>query len=136
MLYLDTQLIYARLDYFLETRSNYKIFFFIVFLVSLLKCLYLLYYIFDLLQGGYFMVANWTELEKYSDLSQEPDPLKDYKFVKWLSKTKKLQGIPPSAFYSKEHKRLGENYIRFCFIKQDSNLKKADEILTKWKSER
>ncbi|XP_065576805.1 kynurenine aminotransferase-like [Artemia franciscana] len=87
-------------------------------------------------QGGYFMVANWTELEKYSDLSQEPDPLKDYKFVKWLSKTKKLQGIPPSAFYSKEHKRLGENYIRFCFIKQDSNLKKADEILTKWKSER
>lgn len=29
----------------------------------------------------------------------------------------KLAAIPPSAFYHKEHKHLGENYIRFCFIK-------------------
>lgn len=29
----------------------------------------------------------------------------------------KLAAIPPSAFYHKEHKHLGENYVRFCFIK-------------------
>ena len=51
------------------------------------------------------------------DLSSEADPQKDFKFAKWLSKNKKLQGIPPSAFFSKEHKKIGEAYIRFCFIK-------------------
>ena len=29
----------------------------------------------------------------------------------------KLAAIPPSAFYNIEHKHLGENFIRFCFIK-------------------
>lgn len=29
----------------------------------------------------------------------------------------KLAAIPPSAFYSKENKHLGEKYLRFCFIK-------------------
>ena len=29
----------------------------------------------------------------------------------------KLASIPPSAFYSKEHKHMGENFIRLCFIK-------------------
>ena len=51
------------------------------------------------------------------DLSSESDAQKDFKFAKWLSKNKKLQGIPPSAFFSKEHKSIGEPYIRFCFIK-------------------
>lgn len=51
------------------------------------------------------------------DLSSETDEQKDYRFVKWLSKNRKLQGIPPSAFFSKDHKHIGENYIRFCFIK-------------------
>ncbi|CAB0013724.1 unnamed protein product, partial [Nesidiocoris tenuis] len=39
-------------------------------------------------EGGYFMMVDWTPL-----------------------------GIPPSAFYSEEHKHLGENHIRYCFIK-------------------
>lgn len=39
------------------------------------------------------------------------------RFVKWLSKNRKLQGIPPSAFFSQPHKYIGEDYIRFCFIK-------------------
>ena len=50
-------------------------------------------------------------------MSSEKDAQKDFKFAKWLSKNKKLQGIPPSAFFSKEHKSIGEPYIRFCFIK-------------------
>ena len=51
------------------------------------------------------------------DLSSETDKEKDLRFAKWLSKTKKLQGIPPSVFFSKEHKHIGEPFIRFCFIK-------------------
>ena len=46
------------------------------------------------------------------------------RFVKWLSKNRKLQGIPPSAFFSAPHKYIGEDYIRFCFIKV-GNEKKA-----------
>jgi hypothetical protein len=42
------------------------------------------------------------------------------RFVKWLTKNRKLQGIPPSAFFSQEHKYIGEDYIRFCFIKVGS----------------
>ena len=98
-------------------------------------------------EGGYFIMANWSQLGKDAlnqmpvlqeiitnqksckviflfsiladkvDLSSESDAQKDFKFAKWLSKNKKLQGIPPSAFFSKDHKSIGEPYIRFCFIK-------------------
>jgi hypothetical protein len=51
------------------------------------------------------------------NLDQETDDLKDYRFTKWMSKNVKLQGIPPSAFYSEPHKHLVETSVRFCFIK-------------------
>jgi hypothetical protein len=51
------------------------------------------------------------------NLEQETDKLKDYRFTKWMSKNVKLQGIPPSAFYSEPHKHLVENCVRYCFIK-------------------
>jgi kynurenine--oxoglutarate transaminase/cysteine-S-conjugate beta-lyase/glutamine--phenylpyruvate transaminase len=51
------------------------------------------------------------------NLEQETDELKDYRFTKWMSKNVKLQGIPPSAFYSKPHKSLVETSVRYCFIK-------------------
>ena len=86
-------------------------------------------------EGGYFMMADWSELADKIDLSSETDPARDYKFTKWLSKNKKLQGIPPSAFFCQEHKSIGENYIRFCFIKHDDSLKKAEEILQSWRKE-
>ena len=50
-------------------------------------------------------------------MGSENDDQMDFRFAKWLSKNRKLQGIPPSAFFSQEHKYIGENYIRFCFIK-------------------
>ncbi|CAG0898236.1 unnamed protein product [Cyprideis torosa] len=67
--------------------------------------------------GGYFMMADWKHLSPKLNLESEPDKYMDYKLVKWMSKNWKLQGIPPSAFYSEEDKTLGEYYIRFCFIK-------------------
>ena len=38
-----------------------------------------------------------------------------------------------SAFYSDEHKSLGQNLIRFCFIKTDETLAKAEEIIRELK---
>uniref|UniRef100_A0A1B6H6H8 Aminotransferase class I/classII large domain-containing protein n=1 Tax=Homalodisca liturata TaxID=320908 RepID=A0A1B6H6H8_9HEMI len=84
-------------------------------------------------EGGYFMLADWTDLAKKIDLSSENDKYKDYQFTKWMSKNVKLQGIPPSAFYSEANKYLGENFVRYCFIKKDENLQKAAQILKTWK---
>ncbi|XP_074025760.1 kynurenine aminotransferase-like [Leptinotarsa decemlineata] len=84
--------------------------------------------------GGYFMIADWTPLESQINLESEKDEYKDYRFTKWMTKNIGIQGIPPSAFYSVPHKNLGENYVRYNFIKKDENLKKASDILTKWKS--
>jgi len=86
-------------------------------------------------EGGYFLLVDWTRLEHKLDLSGEPDTEKDYKFVKWLSKSRGLQVIPPSTFYSKEHKHIGEKYVRFCFIKKDQNLQESVEILRKLTAE-
>lgn len=86
-------------------------------------------------EGGYFIMADWSSLMDKVDLSSEKDEMKDYRFAKWLAKNKKLQGIPPSAFFCQDHKSIGENYIRFCFIKHDSSLKKAEQILKDWHKE-
>jgi len=87
-------------------------------------------------EGGYFMMADWTSLDKSKiDLTPyAPGKPDDHRFVYWLVHHHKLQGIPPSAFYGQQHKELGEPYIRFCFIKDDANLEKAEVILKKLKA--
>ncbi|BES93857.1 Aminotransferase class I and II [Nesidiocoris tenuis] len=85
-------------------------------------------------EGGYFMMVDWTPLASKVGLAEESDKYRDYKYAKWMSKNNKLQGIPPSAFYSEEHKHLGENHIRYCFIKKDETLQKASDILKTWAS--
>lgn len=82
-------------------------------------------------QGGYFMLADWSQLPRDRiDLTRYvPDKPDDHRFVYWLVQEHGLQGIPPSSFYSDQNKRLADNYIRFCFIKDDKNLEKAEQIL-------
>merc|ERR1712107_448356 len=84
-------------------------------------------------EGGYFIMADWSSLTDRIDLSSESDAQRDYRFVKWLTKNRGLQGIPPSAFFCQDHKSIGEDYIRFCFIKHQDSLSKAREILTAWR---
>ena len=60
---------------------------------------------------------HYNFVEGKIDISSESDQEADFRFAKWLSKNRKLQGIPPTAFFSGPHKSIGENYIRFCFIK-------------------
>jgi len=81
-------------------------------------------------EGGYFMLADYSS--KKVDLPKDGDEAMDFKVVKWLTVNKKLTLIPPSAFYCDEHKHMAENFIRFCFIKEDSTLQKATEILKTW----
>lgn len=66
------------------------------------------------------------------DITCENDQQKDYRFSKWMVKNMGIQGIPPTIFYSRNHKVLGENYIRFCFLKNDEVLQKAANILENW----
>ncbi|XP_050439429.1 kynurenine aminotransferase isoform X2 [Adelges cooleyi] len=80
--------------------------------------------------GGYFMIADWTNFEKKVDLSTETDNYKDFKFVKWLVKNFKLQGIPFSVFFSEKNKEAASKYMRFCFFKKDETLQQFEEIAT------
>lgn len=83
-------------------------------------------------EAGYFVVADWSKLASAVNLSEEKDEQNDMKFAKWMTKNVKLLGIPPSAFYSKEHKYLSSNLIRFCFFKKEETLKEAETLLTDW----
>uniref|UniRef100_A0A671WAB8 Kynurenine--oxoglutarate transaminase 1 n=1 Tax=Sparus aurata TaxID=8175 RepID=A0A671WAB8_SPAAU len=64
--------------------------------------------------------------------SSSVDEPNDFRFVKWLTKEKGLATIPVSAFYSPEHSKEFDKYIRFCFVKEDSTLDAAEDILRKW----
>ncbi|CAF1010747.1 unnamed protein product [Brachionus calyciflorus] len=78
-------------------------------------------------EGGYFMLADISTIAK--NFKTDETDFKDSKFVKYLIKEKGLATIPNTAFYSDEHKHVGENFIRFCFFKNETTLEKAAEIL-------
>ncbi|KAM7392611.1 hypothetical protein PAMA_007634 [Pampus argenteus] len=84
-------------------------------------------------EGGYFMIADVSSIKV--DFSNAKDESYDTKFVKWLIKEKGLATIPVSAFYSPEHAKEFDKYIRFCFVKEDSTLNAAEDILRKWRDE-
>ncbi|XP_070532690.1 kynurenine aminotransferase-like isoform X2 [Ptychodera flava] len=84
-------------------------------------------------EGGYFMMADTSGIDVDLNDPEVGDGNRDYKLVRWLTKKKGIGAIPPSAFYNPDHKHLGENYIRFCFIKEDSTLDKAEKIIREWK---
>lgn len=85
--------------------------------------------------GGYFIIADVSSLG--ADLSDmNSDEPYDYKFVKWMTKHKKLTAIPVSAFCDSKSKPHFEKLVRFCFIKKDSTLDAAEEIFRAWNSQK
>uniref|UniRef100_A0AAR2LBG4 Kynurenine--oxoglutarate transaminase 3 n=1 Tax=Pygocentrus nattereri TaxID=42514 RepID=A0AAR2LBG4_PYGNA len=82
-------------------------------------------------EGGYFMIADVTALNQHLSHVEDDEPY-DYKFIKWMTKEKKLAAIPVTAFCGEESIKHFEKYIRFCFIKQDSTLDAAEAILKNW----
>ncbi|XP_060719070.1 kynurenine--oxoglutarate transaminase 1-like isoform X1 [Tachysurus vachellii] len=86
-------------------------------------------------EGGYFMITDISSLKVDMNDPNSKDEPYDYRFVKWLIKEKRLGTIPVSAFYSQESRPQFQNYIRFCFVKDDSTLKAAEDILRQWIAE-
>ena len=66
-------------------------------------------------EGGYFMLADISNIA--NNFSSDEKEAKDSKFVKYLIKEKGLATIPSSVFFSSQNRYIGENFIRFCFIK-------------------
>ncbi|KAI5243683.1 kynurenine--oxoglutarate transaminase 3 isoform X1 [Manis pentadactyla] len=86
--------------------------------------------------GGYFIIVDVSSLDvDLSDMKNSNEPY-DYKFVKWMTKNKKLSAIPVSAFCNAETKSQFEKFVRFCFIKKDSTLDAAEEIMKAWNREK
>ncbi|XP_047134845.1 kynurenine--oxoglutarate transaminase 3 isoform X1 [Hydra vulgaris] len=80
--------------------------------------------------GGYFMLVDITGLNVDRSGYDDDTPL-DKIVQQWLIKDKGLAVIPCSEFYSSEHKKEFENFIRVCFIKGDNTLDAAREIFSK-----
>lgn len=84
-------------------------------------------------EGSYFMIADCTQLMNSVDLTEFYDKRgKSFAFVKFLSKNG-LQALPLSVFFCEEYKHLGEGLLRFCFIKSDETLAKAEQVLKELK---
>lgn len=84
-------------------------------------------------EGGYFMMADISKLKSADKFSSDDKEMKDSKFVKYLIREKGLATIPSSSFYSPGSKPHGENYIRFCFFKNETTLENCANILKKLK---
>lgn len=70
--------------------------------------------------GTYFIMADLTPLGWHDDVA----------FCRWLTTEVGVAAIPPSAFYSPEHKHLGRGWARFAFCKTHATLEQALDRLT------
>jgi aspartate/methionine/tyrosine aminotransferase len=72
-------------------------------------------------QGSYFVIADSSALDYKSDVDLCED----------LPKRTGVGAIPPSAFYSNEHKHFAKHLVRFTFCKTDEALNEAKQRFTK-----
>ena len=80
-------------------------------------------------QGSYFVVADTRQLDIPATALDASEP-RDVAVCRWLTTEVGVAAIPPSAFYSPEHKHLAQHLARFCFCKTDSVLDEAAQRLT------
>ncbi len=72
-------------------------------------------------EGTYFVMGDFSQVFDGNDVE----------FCKHLIEHIGVATIPPSAFFSPEHKYLAENHIRFAFCKSDETLEQAAERMVK-----
>lgn len=70
-------------------------------------------------QGSYFVVADTRALGFDDDVS----------LCEWLPQAVGVAAIPPSAFYSEEHRGLAKHLVRLAFCKTDEALAEGGERL-------
>jgi len=73
-------------------------------------------------QGTYFVIADAGRHAKADD----------FETCRWLTKEVGVAAIPPSAFYSPEHKAEAKRLVRFAFCKGDATLAEAVKRLKAW----
>nr|KAF6485152.1 hypothetical protein HJG63_007458 [Rousettus aegyptiacus] len=87
-------------------------------------------------QGSYFLITDISHFKsKMPDLPGAVDEPYDRRFVKWMIRNKGLVAIPVSYMCSVPHQKHFDNYIRFCFVKDESTLQVMDKKLQEWKDE-
>ena len=72
-------------------------------------------------QGTYFVMADFSDVFDGDDVA----------FTKHLITEIGVACIPPSAFFSADHKYLTKDHVRFAFCKSDDTLKQAGERMSK-----
>jgi len=75
-------------------------------------------------QGTYFILADISPLGFDDDVT----------FCKWLTTEIGVAAIPPTAFFSDEHKSIARQWARFAFCKKQETLDRAAERLQKLKA--
>ena len=92
--------------------------------------------------GGFFILADTSQLKPDHHLSTEPTPAspnpmpRDWALCRWLTQTVGVTAIPPSAFYSEAHIPLAANYLRFAFCKSDDTIRQAQQRFEEYFSKR
>jgi N-succinyldiaminopimelate aminotransferase len=74
--------------------------------------------------GTYFVMVDFSDVFDGDDVA----------FSRFLIQEIGVAGIPPTSFYSPQHRHLGSKHLRFAFCKSDDTLKAAAERLAKLKS--
>ena len=82
--------------------------------------------------GGFLCLADISKLTEKNfaaGTAESSAECKDVRFVKFLIRERFLAAVPATVFYSDANRRVGENFVRFNFFKDDATLEKAGEIL-------
>nr|ODN97849.1 kynurenine aminotransferase [Cryptococcus depauperatus CBS 7855] len=87
-------------------------------------------------EGSYFVLVDISPIkvpEGYPITDTCKGRGKDFEFCWWLCQELKVVAIPPSEFYSNEHKEIGQRFARFAFCKDPELLHAAGKRLLKLK---
>jgi len=76
--------------------------------------------------GSYFIIVDTTHL----NVPVAAGDRRDFAVCRWFTSQVGVAAIPPSPFYSTEHKYLTDNLARFTFCKTDEMLDEAVRRLT------
>lgn len=82
-------------------------------------------------EGGFFIIANTSHIiipKKYlepNEFDEGKAPPRDKAFCRYMTVEFGVTAIPPSSFYSEEHRHLAANYARFACCKRDEDLHEA-----------
>lgn len=72
-------------------------------------------------KGTYFAMADFSDVFDGDDVA----------FARYMTTEIGVAVIPPTAFYTPEHRHMGSKHIRFSFAKHDDTLRAAGERMAK-----